>query len=148
MNKGYSHPVDWYACGILLYEMMYGRPPFMSNDTYELFQMTLKSKILFPKNFDSHAKSLIKKLCKHDLSERYGNLHGGVNDIKNHKFFADINWNDMVNQSIKAPYVPEKKLITQGKDEKIMKFELLTEANDNRGFPPIKAERDVFLSFF
>jgi serine/threonine protein kinase len=48
LNKGYHKPVDWYAVGILLFEMMYGRPPFMSNDTYELFEMTLKQKIKFP----------------------------------------------------------------------------------------------------
>ena len=59
--------------------------------------MTLKQKILFPKTFDVAAKSLIKKLCKHDLSARYGNLHGGVDDIKNHKFFAGVNWNDLCN---------------------------------------------------
>ena len=54
--------------------------------------MALYEKIKFTRNFDPLAKHLIKKLCKQDLSERYGNLIGGVNDIKKHKFFESINF--------------------------------------------------------
>jgi|TARA_B110000305_G_C19091820_1_gene471148 hypothetical protein len=45
-----------------MYELIYGRPPFMSNDPYEIFQMALTEKIKFPRSFDSDAKSLVKKL--------------------------------------------------------------------------------------
>jgi len=107
LNKGYSQPVDWYALGILIYEMMYGRPPFMSNDTYALFQMTLKEKIKFPKDFDADAKSLIKHLCKHDLSERYGNLINGVKDIKKHRFFDKLDWFELNGKKLDAPYLPD-----------------------------------------
>jgi len=47
----------------------------------------MKEKIRFPRDINKEAKSLIKKLCDHDLSARYGNLKEGTKDIKNHKFF-------------------------------------------------------------
>ena len=56
----------------MIYELMYGRPPFMANDPMEIFNMVLTSKILFPENFDKNAKSIIKHFCAHDLSKRYG----------------------------------------------------------------------------
>jgi protein kinase A len=95
-NKGYSQPVDWYALGIMIYELLYGRPPFMANDPYEIFQMILKEKLKFPRDFDKNAKSLIKKLCDHDLSKRIGNLKDGVKDIKEHKFFKGLDWDALL----------------------------------------------------
>lgn len=41
LNKGYSHPVDYYALGIFLFELLYGRPPFMAANPYEIFQQVL-----------------------------------------------------------------------------------------------------------
>lgn len=76
----------------MLYEMIVGTPPFMSNDPMELFEMSLQQKIKFTKDFDSNAKSLIKKLTNKDLSKRYGNLHKGVEDIKTHRFLKNQNW--------------------------------------------------------
>lgn len=67
--------------------MMIGNPPFMANDPYQIFKMVLNDKIKFTRDFDPDAKCLIKKLCQHDLTKRFGNLVGGVEDIKNHKFF-------------------------------------------------------------
>ena len=93
LNKGHGKAVDWYTLGIFIYEIMVGHCPFMHDDPYKIFELSLTSKIRFPKNsngssFDRDAKDIIRKLTHHDLSRRYGNLRSGADDIKNHKFFT------------------------------------------------------------
>jgi hypothetical protein len=44
-----------------------------------------------------------------DLSKRYGNLKGGVTDIKEHRFFKDMAWDQLVVRKIKPTYIPTLK---------------------------------------
>ena len=109
--------------------------------------MVLKDKIRFPRDFDKNAKSLIKHLCEHDLSKRYGNLQKGVDDIKNHKFFRGFDFEALINQRLQAAHIPiagsNEMVKAENNDHKH-----LPEFNDNGKFPPIKADRDSFLSWF
>ena len=66
----------------------------------------MKGKIKFPRNFDKDAKSLIKHLLVADLSKRYGNLKNGAEDIKNHRWFAEIDWKLMLEKKLPIPYKP------------------------------------------
>ena len=52
----------------------------------------MAGKIKFTAGFDEHAKSLVKHLVEHDLTKRYGNLKNGVADIKDHRYFKEIDW--------------------------------------------------------
>jgi protein kinase A len=93
----------------MIYELMYGRPPFMAKDPMEIFNMVLTSKIMFPENFDKNAKSIIKHLCAHDLSKRYGLVAGGAVTIKQHRFFNSIDWENLQKKTLRHdqfPYVP------------------------------------------
>ena len=96
LNKGHGQAVDWYCLGIFIYEMMVGRCPFMNDDPYEIFKMILYEKMRFPRDFDRSAKSIIRHLTDHDLSKRYGNLKYGSEDIKNHRFFNDMNFYNII----------------------------------------------------
>jgi hypothetical protein len=53
---------------------MAGQPPFVEDDPMGIYQQILAGKIVFPRHFDRHAKSLIKKLLVADLTKRYGCL--------------------------------------------------------------------------
>jgi protein kinase A len=54
----------------------------------------------FPREFDKDAKSLVKHLCAHDISSRYGNMVGGVKDIKGHRFFKKFDFDLLLRQSL------------------------------------------------
>ena len=84
LNKGHGKPVDWWAMGILVYEMNHGYislilgiDPFTANDPMQIYQNILSGKLKFSTVFDADAKSLVRHLLEHDLSKRYGNLKNG-----------------------------------------------------------------------
>lgn len=62
LKKDYYHPVDWWALGIMIFELMYGRTPFVDENPKKMMDKILEDKILFPKDFDPEAKNLIRKL--------------------------------------------------------------------------------------
>ena len=68
-----------------------------------------KNKTQLNKKLNSNAKSLVKHLLDADLTKRYGNLKNGVGDIKNHRFFKTINWDNLLNRTITPPYLPKVK---------------------------------------
>ena len=109
LNKGHGKPVDWWTLGILIYEMIVGIDPFNDEDTMAIYQKVIKCKVKFPSYFPSDAKSLVRHLLVKDLSKRYGNLKGGVNDIKFHRFFKNLDWNKLIKYQIEAPYIPKIK---------------------------------------
>jgi len=106
LNKGHGKPVDWWTLGIIIYEMIAGIDPFTDEDPMAIYQKILKGKVKFPKNFDKDAKSIVKHLLVADLSKRYGNLKNGVDDIKNHRWFKEINFDSLIHKTIPAPYKP------------------------------------------
>lgn len=106
LNKGHGKPVDWWTLGVIIYEMIAGIDPFTDEDPMMIYRKILKCKYSFTRNFDRGAKSLVKRLLVVDLSKRYGNLKKGVDDIKQHSWFKDVNWIQMVLKQAKMHYVP------------------------------------------
>jgi len=107
LNKGHGKPVDWWALGILIFEMIVGQPPFIADTPMEIYQKILDNKPKYPARLSEDAKNLIKGLLQTDITKRYGNLKDGVNDIRNHKWFKGIDWTALYQCKIKAPYKPE-----------------------------------------
>ena len=141
LNKGHGKPVDWWTCGILLYEMIAGIDPFSDDDPMMVYQKILKGKIKFPSGFDSNAKSLIKHLLDSDLTKRYGNLKNGVKDITGHRFFKNLEWDKLLRKEIPPPYVPKVK-----SNDDISNFSAYPDS-DNPA-PKKKKDEDPFLDWF
>ena len=141
LNKGHGKPVDWWTFGVLLYEMLAGIDPFNDEDPMMIYQKILKGKLKFPSSCNSNAKSLVKHLLVQDLSKRYGNLKGGVNDIKNHRFFKNLDWNAIIQYKIKPTYVPK----VSGNGD-VGNFSNYDDDSDMKA-PMIKPNEDPFIDW-
>jgi len=108
-SKGHGRAVDWWALGILIFEMLAGYPPFYDENPFGIYQKVLAGKIDFPRHFDVKAKDLIKRLLTHDKAKRFGCLKNGAEDIKKHKWYKGVDWEQLYARVAKAPWVPSVK---------------------------------------
>ncbi|CAH1765014.1 8406_t:CDS:10, partial [Entrophospora sp. SA101] len=105
-SKGHGKPVDWWALGILIFEMLAGYPPFFDDNPFGIYEKILAGKIQFPNHFDANAKDLIKRLLTADRTKRLGNLRGGSDDVKKHKWFRGVDWQGLYDRRVAAPIIP------------------------------------------
>ena len=144
LNKGHGKPVDWWTCGILLYEMIVGIDPFSSEDPVNIYKNILKGKINYPDEFDSDAKDLITHLLEADPEKRYGSLKNGVRDITEHRFFKGVDWDKILNKEITPPYIPKVR-----SDDDLCNFPLYDDdPQENKKENKKEIKNDPFLDLF
>lgn len=107
LTKGYSHAVDWWAVGVLTYEMRCGRSPFEARSQMEMFKKITKREMKFPRDFTEDEQAFIGGLLQVDLTRRLGNMYAGVDDIRKHKYFEGLNWDTLASMAIVSPYIPK-----------------------------------------
>ncbi|XP_015595455.1 cGMP-dependent protein kinase 1 [Cephus cinctus] len=108
LNKGHDRAVDYWALGILTHELLVGKPPFRGPDHMTTYNKILKGidMVGIPSIVNKNANNLIKKLLRLSPSERLGYQKNGIQDIRDHKWFLDFNWQALQRLSLPAPIVP------------------------------------------
>lgn len=112
LSKGHDKGVDYWAFGILIYEMLVGRSPFYAygSDQVSLFKRIVQVKYGFPPGLvNDLAQDLITRLIVRRQSNRFGCLARGDMDVRDHPWFAVIDHDKLLNKKIPAPWVPQIK---------------------------------------
>lgn len=106
-GTGYSKSVDWYALGVLIYEMLYGYPPFYHENHLKLYDQIVNRDVSFPPGADPIAVDLMSGLLEKNPTRRLGCGKGGADEVKGHRWFIDIAWKYLANRQVKPPYKPK-----------------------------------------
>lgn len=105
-RQGHGRAVDWWSTGALLYEMLCGLPPFYSRNREQMFEKIMKADLNLPNFLSENAKDLLRKLLIRDPKQRLGSGERDAAEIKEHPFFADINWVMLASGTMTPPWVP------------------------------------------
>lgn len=105
-GKGHDFGVDWWAVGVLIYEMLSGYSPFYHDNQMTQFKLISRGRYRVPSHFSPTAVELIDGfLCKSTV--RLGAVQGGVSKIKQHAWFEGMDWDKLLKKEYPAPMVPK-----------------------------------------
>uniref|UniRef100_A0A673XY44 Serine/threonine-protein kinase Sgk1 n=1 Tax=Salmo trutta TaxID=8032 RepID=A0A673XY44_SALTR len=104
-KQPYDNTVDWWCLGSVLYEMLFGLPPFYSRDTHEMYDNILHKPLMMRPGASNTAWSLLQALLEKDGTHRLGS-RDDFNEIKAHYFFSEINWDDLEQRKVPPPFTP------------------------------------------
>ncbi|MGH0130683.1 UNVERIFIED_CONTAM: hypothetical protein FKN15_065523 [Acipenser sinensis] len=71
----YGPSVDWWALGVLMYEMMAGQPPFEADNEDDLFESILHDDVLYPVWLSKEAVSILKAVGLSSIPSPRLSLH-------------------------------------------------------------------------
>merc|ERR1711957_81398 len=108
-TSGQTSAVDWWTLGILLFELMTGKPPFESPQPMQTYVKVMKGigKVNFPPKCAGTCADVVKALLKKDPTDRLPVRPGKTKNLKNHKFYNGFDWDSKLTQRLEAPYKPK-----------------------------------------
>lgn len=123
VNKGHNHAADYWSFACLLYELVVGQTPFFQAglDQLSLLKKIVKADYVFPRKIENLSpesgddlndaicqwRDLVSRLLKSKAVERLGNLANGIEDILEHGWFGNLDFNEFRTQGMPAPWVPD-----------------------------------------
>ncbi|XP_064789890.1 ribosomal protein S6 kinase alpha-2 isoform X2 [Oncorhynchus masou masou] len=144
-RRGHTHSADWWSFGVLMFEMLTGSLPFQGKDRKETMALILKAKLGMPQFLSPEVQSLIRALFKRNPTNRLGAGPDGVEEIKRHNFFGNIDWNKLYRREIKPPFKP-----AVGRPDDTFHFDpefTSRTPTDSPGIPPSANTHQLFRGF-
>ncbi|KAI5959964.1 PKC1 [Candida margitis] len=106
-GKNYTRSVDWWAFGVLLFQMLLCQSPFKGDDEDDIFNAIEHDEVKYPVSLSRQTVLVLQALLTKDPQQRLGSSERDAEEIMEHAYFQDVNFDDVLNCRIPAPYIPE-----------------------------------------
>ena len=120
-QKKHSYPSDFFSLGVICYEMIMKKRPYMGKNRQEIkrkmasdFVQIKKSEI--PDGFSPEFVDFTNKLLEKNIDNRLGTK--GIHELKNHPWLKYSDWKKLYLMKEKPPFVPPKRIITSDEEFK------------------------------
>jgi serine/threonine-protein kinase RIM15 len=142
---GQDEMSDWWSVGCILFEFLYGYPPFHAGSPDEVFENILARRISWPDENDlevsQEAKDLMNKLICLDPRGRLGannedKFSSGGEEIRNHPFFEGVNWDTLLEDDAQFVPAPENPEDTEYFDARGATLQSFAEEMEDQSSPP------------
>lgn len=101
-RQSYACELDWWSFGVLIFEMLEGRPPFRDPNESRLFQMIMDGHFRFEHVHSTEATSLVRQLLTPDLATRLKSAAS----VKASPWLTSIDWESALNLGLQPPFRP------------------------------------------
>jgi len=152
LSKGtaYDSSADWFSFGCMLYKLLKGHSPFRQHktkDKHEIDRMTLTMFMLqnveLPDSFSKSLKDLLEGLLQRDINERIGCRGRGSDELKEHPFFAGLDWQQVYMQKYTPPLIPPRGEVNAADAFDIGSFD----EEDTKGIKLTDADQELYKNF-
>mmetsp|Transcript_2199 Transcript_2199/g.4904 ORF Transcript_2199/g.4904 Transcript_2199/m.4904 type:complete len:410 (-) Transcript_2199:49-1278(-) len=101
-HESYACELDWWSSGVLIFEMLEGRPPFRDPNEQRLFQLIVEGKFVFQHVHSQNAVSLIHAMLCVEMERRLKSARA----LKAHPWLARIDWDCALHRGMQPPFRP------------------------------------------
>lgn len=139
---GYSNAVDWWSLGVTMFKLLTGFRPFSEENFTSFMDMapTLRAKVSqgaspeyailfqhipFPRSMSENTVDIISRFLDVSEKTRLGAGLRGVKDIKEHPYFANINWELLEQKHVEPPFKPVNKSLAHNDSHRYPSFDAL-----------------------
>ncbi|KAK7755551.1 Serine/threonine kinase [Diatrype stigma] len=112
LDKKYGRAVDWWAFGVLIYQMLLQQSPFRGEDEDEIYDAILADEPLYPIHMPRDSVSILQKLLTREPDQRLGSGPTDAQEVMNQPFFRNIVWDDIYHKRVAPPFMPTIKNAT------------------------------------
>jgi serine/threonine protein kinase len=101
LGRRYGVEIDWWGLGVLAYMLIFGESPFFDANRERMMRKIVSEGAKFPRDADPAAVALIEKLLAKEPRARFG-----FKELKAHRFFDGMSWEDVVAKRVAPDFVP------------------------------------------